>query len=322
MPTNSSRRIDPQPQATERSNAQEISTLPGSQPPLLVFCGIESYFDGDAVKLSTGDSLQLLNAALTAPNSSPVKNLKHVTLPAPKVAESENIQTVIGEKQNEIPRGQETAQKQAKSKDKPQALAAGNKTVSRSKTPATGAVPKPEDKNKPNPEKALFPMRYMQVTQGAGGSYSHQGTNALDLAGADSGCDTVYAPFTGVIRRIYTFSGNFVWLESSDKVTFADGTVDFMTIMVGHNDDVSTLYVGQVIPQGAAFYREGKAGIATGNHVHLECARGKFSGNGWRQNALGNWLINNSISPYKALFIQESTIVLNNGGYYWQISKD
>ena len=52
-------------------------------------------------------------------------------------------------------------------------------------------------------EYAMFPMEYMNITQGVNGSFSHSGTNAIDIAGKDSGIDTAYAPFTGVVKRIY-----------------------------------------------------------------------------------------------------------------------
>jgi len=80
-------------------------------------------------------------------------------------------------------------------------------------------------------EKAHFPMKYMNITQGVNGSYSHKGTNAIDLAGKDSKIDNVFAPFTGIIKKIYTKNGNFVWLESCDKVQYADGTIDYMTVI-------------------------------------------------------------------------------------------
>ena len=319
LPASYSRRMDALPKEQEAPDIQETSSAPTTQPQLLVFCGMETYFDGDAVKPSTKELLQLLHAAFAAPNSNSIRNRKYTTLANPRAIKDQSVQILDSETLPEAPK--ETTQKKSTNQQIPKSSAAAGKTVSRGRTPSTSNVtPKFEDKNDSNLEKALFPMKYLHVTQGVGGSYSHLGTNALDLAGADSGCDIVYAPFTGIVRRIYTFSGNFVWLESVDKIIFADGSVDYMTIMVGHNDDVSNLYVGQIIPQGTAFYQEGKAGIATGNHIHLECARGKFSGNGWHQNTHGNWLINNSILPYRALFLQNNTIIINSGGYQWQQS--
>lgn len=171
-------------------------------------------------------------------------------------------------------------------------------------------------------ETAYFPMKYLNITQGINGSYSHQGTLALDLAGKDSGKDEIYAPFTGVIKRIYTHSGNFVWLESCTPVKFADGTVDYMTIMIGHDNDVSDLYVGKIIKQGEVFYREGNAGNATGNHIHLECAKGKYTSGGWYENSYGWWTIYNPVAPYDALVLKSDTIIKSSYGYNWRYEPD
>lgn len=166
-------------------------------------------------------------------------------------------------------------------------------------------------------ENAMFPMKYLNISQGVNETYSHQGRLALDICGRDTGKDAFYAPFTGTIKKVYG-SDHIIWLESNDKVRFADGTVDYMTIMCMHDDDISDLYVGKVINQGEHFLTEGMAGSATGNHIHIECGKGKFTGSGWYQNSYGKWCINNSIMPYDALFLDNSTIIYNNYDYNWR----
>lgn len=173
---------------------------------------------------------------------------------------------------------------------------------------------------------AMFPMRCLNVTQGMGGSGSHRGTRALDLAGKDTGIDAVFAPFDGVIKKVWP-SGNSVWLESLSPVRFADGTVDYCTVMLTHDNLITDLRVGQTIKQGQVFYQEGTAGFATGNHVHLEVARGRFTGTGWHQNTYGTWVLNNARSPHTTLWLAPDTIVVNGGGYVWKrtgetMSKD
>ncbi len=170
-----------------------------------------------------------------------------------------------------------------------------------------------------NYEYAMFPMTYLNISQGVNGSYSHLGTKAIDITGKDTGIDAAYAPFTGVVKRIY--KKYVVWLESSSPVIYADGTVDYMTIMVMHDNDTSDLYVGKTIKQGAHFFDEGTTGNATGNHIHMECGKGRFQGNGWYQNTAGNWVIYNSIEPYKALHISSSTVVKNGYGYSWKTAN-
>ncbi len=130
-------------------------------------------------------------------------------------------------------------------------------------------------------QKAVLMMNYLKVTQTANNNFSHKGACALDLGGKDTGIDSLKAPFTGVIKKIYTKDANEVWLESVDKVKYADGTEDYMTILTMHDNDVSNLKVGQVIKQGEIYYDEGTKGNATGNHIHLTVGKGKFTGTGW-----------------------------------------
>ena len=163
-------------------------------------------------------------------------------------------------------------------------------------------------------EKPLYPSPYMRITQGYMMG-THADSYAIDDAGSDSGIDFIVAPFTGVIRKIYTSDANEVWLESSEPVIYPDGTVDYMTMMFAHDNDVSNLFVGKVINRGERFYEEGTKGNASGNHVHMECGRGKFTGSGWHQNSAGYWSINNGKNPTECLWIDDSITVLNSYGY-------
>lgn len=162
-------------------------------------------------------------------------------------------------------------------------------------------------------EKPIYPSPYMRITQGYMMG-SHASSYAIDEAGMDTGIDHIKAPFTGVIKKIYTVS-NEVWLESVDKVLYPDGTVDYMTVLFCHDNDVSNLFIGKVIKQGEIFYQEGTKGNATGNHCHIECGRGKFTGNGWSQNESGYWGINNSEKPENCLWIDDSIEIIDNNGY-------
>lgn len=164
-------------------------------------------------------------------------------------------------------------------------------------------------------EYAVFPMSVMNITQGME-SGTHAGSFAIDIAGRDSGKEWAFAPFTGVIKKKYA-NGNTVWLESVNPVEYADGSVDYMTVAMTHDNNIDRLKVGQVINQGVNFYQEGTAGNATGNHIHLGVGRGKFSGSGWYQNKYGYWVINNEIRPYDAFYLS-GTEIINGGGYPWK----
>lgn len=163
-------------------------------------------------------------------------------------------------------------------------------------------------------EKPLFPSEYMRITQGYNEG-THRDSYAIDNAGKDTGISDVYAPFTGTIKKIYATDANEVWLESVDKVEYADGTIDFLTVLFAHANDVSNLFVGKIIKQGENFYQEGTKGNAKGNHCHIECGRGKFSNNGWHKNNAGYWSIDNGIPPESCLWINDKIKVLNNYSY-------
>lgn len=165
-----------------------------------------------------------------------------------------------------------------------------------------------------------FPMQYMNITQGVNGSYSHKGLLAIDNAGKDGGRDGAFAPFDCVIKRVWKPSGT-VWVQSQKKVKFADGTTDYCVVSFTHDNYTDDLKVGQKIKQCVVFYQEGTQGQATGNHVHIEVARGKFTGNGWHQNEYGGWAINNGIHPTKAFFI-DGVEIIDGFGYKWVKMED
>lgn len=157
----------------------------------------------------------------------------------------------------------------------------------------------------------ILPMKNFQISQGNNGQYSHQGVNALDLCGADYTAEYVVAPcdMHYVAHDSYA-NGNAVWFESDRPVIFADGTVNYATIMMIHCNDISWV-LGRSFKQGEVCYSEGIAGYATGNHVHFEIAKGKFS-HCYDRNGLGVYHLPNSISADLAC-ITDGTNLINGG---------
>jgi len=166
-------------------------------------------------------------------------------------------------------------------------------------------------------EKPIYPSQYMRITQ-SHTEGTHIDSYAIDEAGSDSGIDYMVAPFTGVIKKIYEKDANEVWLESLEPVLYPDGTIDYLTMMFAHDNNVSNLKVGQIITRGARFYEEGTKGNATGNHVHMECGKGKFTGSGWHQNKAGYWSINNGKLITECLFIDDTIKILDSHGYVFK----
>ena len=163
-------------------------------------------------------------------------------------------------------------------------------------------------------EKPLFPSKYIRITQGYDVG-THKDSYAIDNAGKDTGISELYAPFTGIIKKIYPNDANEVWLESIEPVEYPDGTKDYMTIMFAHANDVSNLFVGKRIKQLEVFYHEGTKGNVTGNHCHIECGRGKYTNTGWHKNNAGYWSINNAKKPEECLWIDDNNVILNDNNY-------
>lgn len=172
-------------------------------------------------------------------------------------------------------------------------------------------------------QKAIFPLRKCTETQ-AMDVGSHKDIKAIDFARLkDYPNETkVYAPFDGTIVFIdKRENGHGIAFQSLNKVEYADGTIDYMTVWTGHDNDVSNLKVGQIINQGTHYSDMGNAGNATGIHCHLEVIKGKFI-KPTKVTKMGSWKIDNTIEPYKALFLTEDTIIKDSKYQWKRLPKD
>ena len=130
---------------------------------------------------------------------------------------------------------------------------------------------------------ALFPLPYIYVSQADDETYSHENWYyATDYLGwGASGrvyrCPC-YAPVD--IKCIYIDMGECmsVW-ESLNTVNLANGTVDYLGLIVYHDNDIAygSVTVGTVKRQGEVFNKTGTGGSADGDHVHLETGYGKYT---------------------------------------------
>lgn len=158
-----------------------------------------------------------------------------------------------------------------------------------------------------------FPMEYMNVTQG-NNEGTHLGTNALDNAGKDTGIDETIAPCDcHLVAYDSPKNGNAVFLESDSPVLFRDGTVDYATMMFIHDNYIEDIKQVKNFKQGATFGDEGTAGRATGNHCHMEIAKGKFS-HMYDLNDKNVYHLPNNVSADLA-FVTDGTVILNKGAF-------
>lgn len=169
-----------------------------------------------------------------------------------------------------------------------------------------------------NYELLRFPMKCMNITQGNNGQYSHQGVNALDIAGKDTGIEPTFAPCSMRYKwHDSAANGNAIFFESTAPVMFADGTIDYATFMFIHDNYIGDILAlankGHVFAQWEEFGDEGTAGRATGNHCHFEVAKGRYSRPYDGPNLYGVYCLHNSISADKACVVDGVTIKNGNG---------
>lgn len=162
-------------------------------------------------------------------------------------------------------------------------------------------------------EVALFPMPYLYMTQDEGGDYSHTGTYNIDYIGYNGSTVVTNAPlYAPCTMKVISYSpsyngGNAVIFESTNKVHFADGTLDYMTLMFMHDNNPPYTTVGQTVSQGSVCYHTGTYGQVTGDHVH-SCL-GKGQGGYFVQRPSGNWDLSNRIHYWSGVFVNDTTIV-------------
>lgn len=162
-----------------------------------------------------------------------------------------------------------------------------------------------------------FPMTVMNITQGNNGQFSHKGVNALDIAGKDGGIEPTFAPCSMHLVATDSYqNGNAVFMESDKKVLFADGTIDYATMMFLHDNYIADIAAVKKFVQGQEFGDEGTAGYATGNHCHFEIAKGKFS-HMYDRNGYGTYHLPGSISADKACVV-DGTTIKNGNGMAWK----
>lgn len=175
-----------------------------------------------------------------------------------------------------------------------------------------------------------YPCKVMRITQNYLGKTSHYPHTVgspkdypIDEGGKDTGRDGFYCPCDELkVVRVYGVGNggtNTFWVESTNKVHFADGTRDYACGLITHpNDtDFKNLYAGRKFKRGDLICKEGTDG-ATANHLHISFGKGKIKGNGWLRNSRGKYVLDCTGGAYKpeALFYVDPafTTVKSKGG--------
>ena len=168
-------------------------------------------------------------------------------------------------------------------------------------------------------EVMLFPLEYINISQPEGGSYSHAGTLQIDFLGWDVNGRVYHCPYYApctcrCVASTDASTNNRVY-QSTDRVHLANGTMNYVTFEVAH-DDLPQWNVGATVQQGQQLGRTGTAGFVTGDHVHFQCARGTYAG--WEQVPPNdNWQLVNEMHIYDACYVNDTTII-NGYNYNWR----
>lgn len=165
-------------------------------------------------------------------------------------------------------------------------------------------------------EVLLFPLEYLYMSQDEGGDYSHLYTYSIDCLGWGANGRVFrcpyYAPCT--LRCVRVTSNSIVW-QSLNRVHFADGTLDYVTINFVHDNNLSVHFVNEIIQQGDLIGHTGTAGNVTGDHVHINTARGTYQG--FYDVGTGHYQLVNSTHVYDTLYVND-TIILQGYNHNWK----
>ncbi len=157
-------------------------------------------------------------------------------------------------------------------------------------------------------ENFLCPFTDMYISQGSNGAYSHKGILAHDVRGAVAGIRYPYfAPCTCKCIKTYPETGQVMW-QSTNKVRFANGRIDYATFMTAHDDSMDAR-IGMIVPQGNQLGNMGRKGFSnvTGIHCHIQISQS--SDIRWYKNNYGNYKFNNEYEPEDCYFVDNTNII-------------
>ena len=183
--------------------------------------------------------------------------------------------------------------------------------------------------------KFTFGMKVLRVTQNynEGNHLPHWkgSTNyadyPIDVAGQDGGKDTYYATVDmQVTAKRGTAQGytNTIWLVATEECDTPSGRLRPFIMLTHWNDDdpyTRNLDRGSIVKAGEPICKEGTAGQATGNHIHLVCGNANRGvGDNLIKNSNGKWVSNGyCMKPEQIMYINKDfTQVADTDGIDFQ----
>ena len=168
-----------------------------------------------------------------------------------------------------------------------------------------------------NKEVCLFPLEYMNISQGENGQYSHQGTLNIDFVGWNANGRVYQCPYYAPVSCTCVAGGgadNWRVFTSTSEIHLANGSLSYITWVQMHDNNPPS--VGDTFNQGDLIGHTGTAGNVTGDHVHFNFALGTYAG--WETVSSGQTQLKNSMHMYDACYIND-TVIINDENYPWLI---
>lgn len=168
-------------------------------------------------------------------------------------------------------------------------------------------------------EVMLFPLPYMNISQGEGETYSHAGTYNIDFLGWGANGRIYQAPYYAPCscRCVAAWSAtddNGRIYESLDKVHTPNG-LQYVTFLFFHDDNPPSI-LGTTYRQGDLIGHTGTTSHVTGDHVHFNTANGTYAGYEHVPPDNQGQLVN-STHVYDICYVND-TILVNDYNYNWQ----
>lgn len=159
-------------------------------------------------------------------------------------------------------------------------------------------------------QNSLFPLSYMNISQGSNGGFSHSGTKAIDYLGWN-GSGRVYqcpyyAPFDCTCTYKSSDGAGIGW--TSDKDVQTPSGKRKVTIVYYHDNKLGGISIGDKRKQGEIIGYTGTAGNVTGDHAHIEV----FTGSAYASPTIENW----------ETFFVNDTVIVEDLGYNWKQTSD
>lgn len=171
----------------------------------------------------------------------------------------------------------------------------------------------------------LCPFTDMYITQGSNMG-THRGTQANDVRGANAGVKyPYYAPCDCKLIWYDKSNGQGMW-QSTEKVRFANGNIDYATFVTAHDESFDAdKTMGSTIPQGAQLGNMGAkhngSTQATGVHCHIEIAQHKYDISNWKKNSYGIYCFPDETDTDDCYFVDDTNIIYGMGGNWRYLSN-